>query len=278
MTGLLACAMAAAMVAPPQFTAGVTLVEVYAVVSARDGRRVEGLTARDFIVRDEGRPRELVTFAEGDFPLSVAIAIDRSFSMAGERLAVARSAAHTFLGELRPEDEAMLVAVGSEVDVVAPLSRDRAAQHLAVTRLEPWGTTKLRDAILRALDVLSDARGRRALVVLSDGDDRESEVAVSALMERARRAGVLLYPVALGKAMPSWLDEIAAITGGRAMLVRTPRQLTPAFREIARELRRQYLLGFDLPPEVPSGTWRRLEVEVSSPGVVVRARQGYVVP
>jgi VWFA-related protein len=278
MTGLLACALAAAALVPWQFTAGVTLVEVYAVVSVRDGRTVEGLTARDFIVRDEGRPRELVAFAEGDFPLSVAIAIDRSFSMAGERLAVARSAAHTFLGELRPEDEAMLVAVGSEVDVVAPLSRDRAAQHFAVTRLEPWGTTKLRDAILRALDVLSNARGRRALVVLSDGDDRESEVAVSALMERARRAGVLLYPVALGKAMPSWLDEIAATTGGRAMLVRTPRQLTPAFREIARELRRQYLLGFDLPPEVPSGTWRRLEVEVSRPGVVVRARQGYVVP
>lgn len=277
MRWILACGLAAAFAAPHQFTAGVTLVEVYATVSAREGMAA-GLEKADFVVRDEGRVVDVITFSAGDFPLSVAVAIDRSWSMSGGRLAVARSAAHTFLGELRPEDEAMLIAVGSEVDVLTPLSRDRQAQHQAVARLEPWGTTRLRDAILRALDALRDAHGRRALVVLSDGEDRESEIPASELLERARRAGVLLYPVALGRRMPPWFDELATLTGGRARLVRKTSQLMPALREIADELRRQYLLGFVLPPDAPRGTWRRLDVAVRRPGVFVRARQGYVVP
>jgi len=273
----LAWALSVSLAWPPQFAAGVTLVEVYATVSARAGAATS-LQAGDFVVSDEGRAVDLVAFSAGDFPLSVAVAIDRSWSMAGERLAMARAAAHTFLGELRPEDEAMLISVGSEVEVLAPLSRDRPAQHEAVTRLEPWGTTRLRDAMQQALGALGEARGRRALVVLSDGEDRESSVSQSVLREHARQAGILLYPIALGRKMPAWLDELASLTGGRARLVGSARQLTPAFREIAEELRRQYLLGFVLPADAPRGTWRRLTVRVLRPGFTVRARQGYVVP
>jgi Ca-activated chloride channel family protein len=112
------------------------------------------------------------TFTAADFPLSVALGVDRSFSMAGDRLAAAKSAARVFLGELRPKDEAMIVAIGSTVDTVAPLSTDRNAQFAALSRLDAFGTTGLHDAIIRAIEAVQPARGRRALILLSDGNDR----------------------------------------------------------------------------------------------------------
>ena len=117
---LLTCAAAA----PAQFTSAVNVVEVYATVRNAKGP-VTGLSRGDFVVRENGELQQVSTFAAGEFPLSVAIAVDRSFSMAGGRLATARSAARVFLGELRPADESMVMAIGSTTEVVAPLSTDR---------------------------------------------------------------------------------------------------------------------------------------------------------
>src|SRR5689334_20919702 len=107
----------------PQFTSGVNVVEVYAAVSDRDGKPVTGLTREDFTVVEDGQPQTISTFTEGDFPLSVAVAVDRSFSMTN-RIALEQSAAQTFLEALRPSDESMLVTIGSEVETAAPLSTD----------------------------------------------------------------------------------------------------------------------------------------------------------
>jgi hypothetical protein len=96
-----------------QFISGVNVVEVYATVSDKAGKPVTGLSREAFIVRENGDPQQVTTFAAGEFPLSAAVAIDRSFSMAGERLASAKSGARSFLGGLRATDESMLIAIGS---------------------------------------------------------------------------------------------------------------------------------------------------------------------
>src|SRR6185436_11876452 len=98
---------------------------------------------------------------------------DRSFSMAGRsnRLAVAKSAVRTFIGQLRPADQVMVVAIGTDTEVVAPLSTDHGAALAAIDRIDAWGTTPLYDATLAALDAVQSAQGRRALVLLSDGTD-----------------------------------------------------------------------------------------------------------
>ena len=108
-----------------QFSSGVSVVEVYASVTDARGEPVTGLVRDDFEVFENGVAQPLSAFAAGDFPLSVAVALDRSFSMSGSRLAVARSAARVFLGELRPADESAIIAIGSQVETVAPLSTDR---------------------------------------------------------------------------------------------------------------------------------------------------------
>jgi Ca-activated chloride channel family protein len=262
-----------------QFSSGVNLVEVYASVTNERGEAVRGLTQGDFELRENGEVQVISNFAAGEFPLSIAVALDRSFSMSGARLGLAKSAARAFLGELRPTDESMVLAIGSEVEVVAPLSADRARQFTALDRLDPFGTTGLHDAIIRAIDEVQVAKGRRALVLLSDGDDRYSRSTAADALDRARRADVMVFPVALGATRPPLFAELATLTGGRSFHTRDPAQLTETLRAIARELREQYLLGYTPSRTLAAGSngWRSITVTVKRPGTQVRARDGYLV-
>lgn len=268
-----------AVAAAPQFTSGVNVVEVYATVTDQSGGLVRGLSRDDFVIREDNQPQTISAFAAGDFPLSVAVAVDRSFSMAARgRLAVARAAAKVFLGELRPSDEAMVLAIGSTVEVVAPRSTRRDEQYAALDRLDSWGNTGLHDAIIAGIDGVQDAKGRRALLLLSDGDDRFSTATAADALGRARRSDVMVYPIALGRARPSLFGELAALTGGRSFHVREPKQLAETLRGIARELRYQYLLGYTPTRPIVAGeeNWRSIDVSVNRPDVRVRARDGYL--
>jgi Ca-activated chloride channel family protein len=215
----------------------VDLVEVYATVTDDKGKVVTNLTRDDFDVLEDGARQEITAFTGGEFPLAAAVAIDHSFSMGTERLAAAKSAARIFLGALRPADEAMVVAVGSEITAVTPLSTDRRAQFAAVDALGRWGTTALHDAIIEAINAIQPARSR-----------------------------------------PPLFSELAALTGGRSAHLRDARGLPQALRDIASELRHQYLLGYT--PKRPLddvGEWRAITVRVKRPGWQVRARDGYLV-
>jgi Ca-activated chloride channel homolog len=256
----------------------VNLVEVYATVTDRLGEPVAGLTAADFSVVEDGAPQQITAFAAGEFPLAVAIGLDRSFSMAGRgnRLGVAKSAARTFIGALRPADQVMVIAIGSDTEIVAPLSSDRAAALAAIDRLDAWGTTPLYDAALVALDAIQAAKGRRALVLLSDGTDRYSDTRAADLVEQARRRDVLIYPIALGAARPPLFAELAAATGGRSFHAPEPRELVTTMEMIARELRFQYLLGYVPARGVsPDAVWHAIDVTTNRPDLRVRAREGY---
>jgi Ca-activated chloride channel family protein len=260
-----------------QFTSGVSLVEVYATVTDRQGEPVTNLRASDFRVLQDGEPQTITAFAAGEFPLAAAVGLDRSFSMGGKGnlLAVAKSAARSFITALRGADQVMVLAIGSETEIAAPLSTDRAAAVAALDRLDAWGTTPLYDATIVALEAIQSARGRRALVLVSDGTDRYSTISATELVERARQRDVLIYPVAVGTSRPPVFAELATATGGRSFQAREPRQLTSIMTTIARELRFQYLLGY-VPPSPRGGAWHAIDVEVNRPGVRVRARDGFV--
>ena len=267
-----------AAASPPQFASQVNLVEVYASVTNGEGRAVSDLAREDFEVLEDGARQEITAFTAGEFPLSVAVAIDRSFSMRGDPLASAKSAARLFLGELSKADQAMVVAVGSEIETIAPLSTDRQAQYAAVAALDRWGTTSLHDAVIASIDAIQPAHGRRALILLSDGDDRYSKATSTDVLARARQAVVMVYPIALGEKRPPLFAELASLTGGHSAFVRDVRTLPDTLRTIADELRHQYLIGYT--PSRPlddKGDWRSITVKVKRAGLEVRARDGYLV-
>jgi Ca-activated chloride channel family protein len=276
---LFAAAAGTPRAATLQFTSGVNLVEVYASVTDAQGNALTGLRQTDFELRENGELQTVTNFAAGEFPLSVAIGIDRSFSMAGTRLALAKSAAQAFLEELRPQDQAMILAIGSQVDVVSPLSTNRGAQQVAVNKLDAFGTTGLHDAVITAIDEVQPAKGRRALVLLSDGNDRFSQATAEMALDRARRSDVMVYPVAIGQARAPLFAELATITGGRSSYARDGAGLAETLRAMARELRQQYLLGYtpSRPPVGGSNEWRSISVTVKRPDARVRARDGYLV-
>ena len=254
-------------------------MEVYASVVDAAGQPVRGLAAADFEVLEDGIPQKISAFTAGDFPLTAALALDRSFSMAGPPLVSVKTAARAFLTALRPEDEAVVIGIGSQVAVLADARTTRAEQLAAVDALNAWGTTALHDAVVSAIEAVDGARGRRALVILSDGDDRYSEASAAATISKARRSNVMVYPIALGKTRPPLFAELATLTGGRSFHAREMNGLDETVRTIAAQLREQYLLGYS-PTRTPvSGAdeWRSITVRVSKPGVSVRARDGYYV-
>ena len=260
-----------------QFSSQVQLVEVYATVTDAKGQPVTGLRREDFEVYESNQLQEVSAFVAGEFPLTVALGIDRSWSMAGNRLRLARQASQSFLRALKPADRSMVVAISSEAEVIAPLTMDRFNQERAVAALDPWSTTALHDAIIAALDRLEPEPGRQALVVFSDGEDRYSRAMGADVLARARRSNALVYPIALGRVRPPLLAELAVLTGGRSFLVREVGDLEQTLAEIARELRYQYLLGYAPATAIDTDTheWRSIRVVVRRPGVRVRARDGY---
>ncbi len=261
-----------------QFASGVSLVEVYASVLDARGEPVVGLTSDDFIIEEDGRRQQVQTFAASDFPLSLAIAVDRSFSLSQARLTQVVYAVQRLLGELRDEDRVTLLAIGSEVDVLTPLSADHRAAYDALSGLTPWGTTPLFDATTQAIERVQDASGRRALILVTDGDDRYSASTAAEMVANARRHDVLVYPVSLRRTLSPVLVELADVTGARATAVPRLESLPAALSAIAGELRRQYLLGY-VPAAAgaptSAGAWRSISVRVIKPGLRVRARDGY---
>lgn len=272
-------AFAWAQTAMPRFTGGVDVVEVYATVTDANGRAVSGLERRDFDVFEDGVRQDVSLFAAGEFPLTVALGVDRSFSMAGDRLSLAKQASVAFLRALRPSDRSMVVAIGPGADVVASLDMDREAQTRAVGALDAWSTTALYDAVATSLDRLEAEPGRQAVVVFSDGVDRYSTASRDALLDRVRRSRALVYPVIVGGRRPPVAAELASLSGGRSFEVRDARGLEATLQTIAGELRQQYLLGYVPMAAGRTGEWRsvRVALRAGRTGAQVRARDGYMV-
>lgn len=262
-----------------QFSSSVQLVEVYATVTDEKGELVTGLRESDFEVFESNERQKISTFTAGEFALTTALGVDRSWSMAGDPLRLAKLASQAFLSQLRPTDRALVVSISSEADVIAPLGTDRAAQGRAISELHPWGTTALHDAIVTTLDRLEPEQGRQALIVFSDGTDRYSRATASQVIERARRSNTLIYPIAFGKTRPPLLAELAVLTGGRSFFLRDARDLEKTLATIARELRFQYLIGYAPSDSIEKGEggWRSIRVALKNgrPGWRVRARDGY---
>ena len=173
----------------------------------------------------------------------------------------------------------MVLAIGSEIETITPPVPAREAAAIRWDAITPWGTTPLYDVTLRAIDVIQQRRGRRALLLISDGADRDSETTAAQLIDHARRTDVIVYPVAIARERPAVFAELAAITGGRSIFVRDPKQLDAELSALARELRAQYLLGY-APARAGerAAAWHAIDVRLvgrDAREVRVRARDGY---
>lgn len=257
----------------------VEIVQVNAVVTSPDGHFVKGLTADEFRILDEGRPRPITSFQPTGTSLELVLAVDVSGSMT-DAMEDVKAAARAFLGALGPKDQVTLVAFNDAMFTLARRESNAAARARAVDRLSPWGSTALYDVIVRSLDLLSRQPGRRALVVFSDGDDQSSQAGFEEVERLVREGDATLFMVGLGRGaknddLKDRMEKLALASGGRALFVDRSDRLGEPFAAIVEELSNQYMLGF-APQQ--DGKWHRIEVQVPNTRLRVRAREGYKAP
>lgn len=273
----------------PSFPVGVEVVSLSLAVTDRHGRPVGDLGRDELAVFEDGVPQEISVFAREEWPIRLSILVDRSGSMA-EVLPVARSAAIRLLRTLRAGDEAEVAQFNRNTTVLQDLTADREALERAVGRISPSGDTALYNALYialkdRARNRTDDDLARRAIVVLSDGEDTASMVDDEQLLDVARRAGVVVYTIGLlkppppgqpGKTLPTYvLTALARETGGRAFFPRTRAELEGAYESIAEELRTLYGVGYISRNPRSKGQWRTIAVRARQGSLLVRHRSGY---
>ena len=268
------------------FKAAIDLVRADIAVT-RGGQPVRGLTAADFSVHDSGVAQRVnsVTLIE-DLPVSVLLVLDTSGSVRGERLQHLVAASHGLLENLRSGDRAGLITFSDRVTVQAALGAPRQTIADRLSSLIGKNTTALNDAVWTALQLSPVADETRPLVlVFSDGVDTASWLTQSALVEAARRAGVVIHAVELendvtystrgGRVVPppSALQRAAKESGGRKWSATSSRDLQSLFTKAIDEMRARYLLTF-YPEGVPKPGWHPLKIGARGRGDVI-ARPGY---
>ena len=259
----------------------VDLVEIFATVFDKAGGLVENLTESDFEVFDRGKAQKIERFeAVKDLPLAVGLVIDTSGSMR-ESIGEAKQAASDFLaGVVRPTDRCFAVGFSDRPRLLMPLTPDVQAVQIAFRDLPAVGNTALHDAMVFALYQLRGIRGRKAIVLLSDGDDSSSLVTYDDALEFARRSGAAIYTIGLDVGSTKFtirnkLEKLASETGGRSYFVSKAVELSGVYAEISRELRRQYLLAFAPNPPAKEGVFSTVEVKARGGKLKTRAPRGY---
>jgi VWFA-related protein len=272
------------------FKGGVDLVRVSAVVRDHKGRFVQDLTARDFEVLDGGNARPITDFRRDQSGVSVAVLFDVSGSMEGQ-LPSAREAAAHVLSWLDERDEAAIFTFDTHLDEIAPFTNGLKTVPRAMGGVVPFGATSLHDAIAATAKRVGAREGkRRAVVVLTDGQDNWSRLKPSQVSAIASEIDVPVYLFGIvpsidnptselstnsstQSALSGPLSDLAAWTGGHTFVASTPSQRSLAARQIIDELRHQYLIAFE-----SSGRpgWHPLVVRARQKDLIVRARSGYM--
>ncbi len=278
------------------------LVSINVSVIDRASRYVSTLPSDAFSVYDQGVKQELSFFASVDEPFTVALLIDTSRSVKFKLQDIVK-AANSFVEELRPDDRLMVFTFDRGIREIVKTTRseDVRGRGLSVTPVD-GSETLLYDAVSFAIkERLNRIRGRKAIIVLTDGVSSEGSATYKTSIREAEEAGALIYPIQfdtysdavepfkgpaasrmlnltklLYQRASSYLDELATKTGGRRYRATEVSDFPQAFAAIVKELRGQYSLGFYPRPLPRHGERRRVKVEVKMPNVAVRTRREYI--
>jgi VWFA-related protein len=260
----------------------VTAVELPVTVFDRDGRPMGGLTVDQFTVLEDGVEQTISHISEHrDLPVRLGIVVDTSGSMATTLPTVQRVVMGFLRGLLRPRDRAFIEIFSDRPELLASFTADFVTLEHALLALYADRATALYDSIITGLFQFSGVRGRRAMILLTDGDDTASKNDFEDALKYAQRMGVTIYAIGVDlpttKVMTRYhLKRLSNVTGGRAFFVGRSSRLDGIYGEIDRELRSQYLLAYTSSSEKPSDELRKVEVRVDADTKVkVRTITGY---
>ncbi len=279
----------------PSFEVGIEVINLNVSVTDARGRYVTDLTDKAFAVYEDGIRQELSLFTHENLPISMALLIDASASM-DEKMSSAQTAAIRFAKTLRDQDLAQIVQFNDRATVLQDYTADHALLEGAIRRTEAAGATSLHNALYITLKDLSKQKKagelrRRAIVLLSDGEDTASLVSDDQVLELARKTEINIYAISLRPNRPSDRDRLSfsqAVhmltaltreTGGQVHFPASLSELDAVYDRIAEELRTQYNLGYVSSNARKDGKWRRIVVRAPDREELhIRHKLGYFAP
>ena len=284
----------------------VDLVNVLFTVRTKKGQLVPDLEKNDFEIYEDGKKQEIQRFSkETDLPVTLGLLIDISASQ-GRLIDIEREAASEFFAAvIRKKDEAFLISFGKSTDLLQDFTNSPRLLSAGLKDLQEDGGgpmvtpgavpqigklkgTVLFDAVyLASTDKLRGEVGRKALVLVTDGDDQGSFYNVKDAIEQAQKSDAIIYSFyyvdpyfynrmgMMGGEGKGDLQKMSSETGGHVFTVDRKHTLNDAFKELQDELRNQYSIGYVPSNTARDGSFRRLEIKVNRPDLVVQARKGY---
>ena len=266
------------------------LITLTVTVTDTYGRYVSGLSQKAFSVFDEKQQQEITFFSDDDAPVSVGVIFDVSGSMSGEKIKRARDALAKFIQTSHNSDEYFLIAFNSRAQLLLDKTRNGDAVLDKLTFVQTRNQTALYDACYLGVEkVQRGAHPKRALLLISDGQDNNSRYTFNEVRRLLKESDVVLYSIgilsggdsgsALGMEGQGILDELSGVSGGKAFFPRSAAEMDDIFEQIALELRHQYSIGYKPTNFLNDGKWHKIKVKVSPPRglprLFVRSKEGY---
>ena len=268
----------------------VDLVNIYFTVCNKHGRLIPNLDRANFAVYEDNNPQVITNFSrETDVPLKLVLLIDTSGSVR-YKLPFEQDVSIAFLNSvLRPGvDQASVVTFDSSIDLRQDYTDDPLLLASAIRRIRAGGATRLYDALSLLLNgTLAEGTPRRAIVLLTDGDDNVSRSSPGEVMEAAQRNNVPIYVVSVNSiGIPadesnlrdSTLEMFGTETGGKAFFPKRLKDLSSHLAAISKELRSQYTIAYRSTNDKRDGSYRKIRIEVRNTQYSVHARSGYYAP
>ena len=271
----------------------VELVNVPFSVTDRQGRFVAGLTMKDFLVQEDGRRQEIRNFSrENELPVTLAMLVDTSPSVRPV-FEEEKTTAKAFLESiLRTEDLALVIGFDQSVTLVQDFTDNVRILNRAIDSLDIGGGTSVYDAVyLASKEKLASEAGRKAIILISDGEDTMSRLKFDAALRAAHESDTIIYAISnsISNTFPYFrrgrarfgggdmgtLRKFASETGGASFAVSNDNTFKKIFDQIARELRSQYSLGYFSTNTERDGKFRQIKITPRDSSYSVKARRGY---
>lgn len=263
----------------------VNLVELPVTVADGGGMPIANLAQSNFTVLENGKPQKISSFNfAANLPLSLGVLLDHSGSME-KRMEDAKTAAIDFFKSIvRKDDRAFIAPFASDASRNAPFVNEVSTLEAQVTAIpSAAGGTSLYDAIVTGLYRFRNLQGRKALIVITDGEDTTSRLSYDDMLVYVRASRVPLYFIGIGFGFgpgsfggPGKMRALAAETGGVAYMIRNTKQLAETYKAIEQDLRSQYLLSYHTESTKKDRAYRSIEVKVDRPDAKVRTIRGFI--
>ncbi len=263
------------------------IVTVHVTVSDPYGRFVTGLEQSHFEIFDDKLKQEIEFFSDDDAPVTLGIVYDVSGSMTA-KLQRSLYALKRFVETSHNDDEFFLVGFNQRAQLIRDFSTSGESVVSSLALVQPQGKTALYDAAYLGVEKAKQGRHtKRALLLISDGQDNSSRYSFNELRNLVKEADVQLYSIGvldasdgtLGLAGQAILEELSRVTGGRAFFPQSDEELVDVCTQIALELRHQYSIGYYPTTNIRDGRWHKIKVKVDPPAglprLSVRAKEGY---